>query len=73
MFDNHGPGDPAAGIPHEIFEQGKFLRRQFDRPASARDPPLHPIQLQVFDREYGFQRQPVPPQKRPNPGRQFRK
>ena len=54
MLDDHGAGDPPAGIPHKIFEQGKFLCGQLDTAPGAFDTMFHAIQFEVIDHEYGF-------------------
>ena len=45
-----------ARVAHQIFQQRKFLGRQFDRPPRRASPLLHAIQFQVLDPQHHFRR-----------------
>src|SRR5581483_394442 len=51
VFEDHGFGDHAAGVAHEVFEEGELARLQFDLFAGAGDFAGEQIQLEIADRE----------------------
>src|ERR1700677_359515 len=51
VFEDHGFGDGAAGISHEVFQEGKFARLQFDLLAGAHDLAGEKIEGQIADRQ----------------------
>jgi hypothetical protein len=52
MLDDHRPRNTTTGVAHQVLEQGEFLGSQVDGPASPRNPPFDPIQLEVLDLEH---------------------
>src|ERR1039458_8907113 len=53
VFEDHGLGDRAIGIAHEVFEQGELARLQLDLLAPALHVAGEQIQGQVTDDEAG--------------------
>jgi len=71
MFDDHGAGYSASGVAHEVFEQGKLLRRQLDAFAAAFHLARHPVQFQIGDPQHGFHGPRPSPQQCPYPRRKL--
>src|SRR5262245_12707259 len=48
-FEQHGLGDDATWVAHEIFEHFEFLRLQLDRHAGASHGSSQNIHLEIAD------------------------
>ncbi len=71
MFEDHGPGDAAARMPHKVLQQGKlFCCQVYANPGNLHDM-LHAIQLQIGDSEYRLRGNMASPDQPPDSGRQF--
>jgi len=53
MFKDHGLGDGAPGVAHEVFEQGKLAGLEFDGIGSATDLAGEEIEGEISDGEAG--------------------
>jgi hypothetical protein len=72
VFDDHGPGHSPSGIAHQVFQQCELLGGEFNGLVAARDPALHPIELEIFHGEHRLGRKPAPPEQSTQPRREFR-
>src|SRR4051812_26685578 len=53
-LEQHRPGDDAALVAHEEFEQAKLARLQIDGLAAAADGAAHQIHLEIGDTQHGL-------------------
>ena len=71
MLGDHRPRQHAAGVAHQVFEQGIFLRRQLDPSSPAGHLTRGRIQDQVLHLKNTRGLARAPPQERAHAGHQF--
>ena len=54
VLDDHGTGNIAPGVTHQVFQQRELFAGKFNSPAGALHDSLHPVQLQVGNRQHRF-------------------
>src|SRR6202043_2670401 len=73
MMDDRGARHILAGVEHKVFEQGKFLGRQFDASAAPMYGSAHAIQLQIQTAQDRLERQAASAQQSPHASRELGK
>src|SRR5579872_31099 len=71
VFYDHGARDLAAGVAHQVFEQGKFLGGEIDAAAGAFGAVLHAVEFEIVDFENRFRGQMAAAQQGANSGGEF--
>ena len=71
MFGDHGAGEHAARVAHEIVEKSEFARGQVDLFASPRDGSPGGIERQIIDAQERRFRFRASSQQGPHPRHQF--
>jgi len=61
ILQQHGAGDDLPGMAHQIFEQAKFARLQFDGRTAALGSAGQKIELQIAHRHFGLHRARIAP------------
>jgi hypothetical protein len=71
MFGDHGSCEHAAGVAHQVFEQGIFLEGQLDPLPSSGHIAGRRIEDKIIDLEYARALGGATSKKGPNPRKQF--
>jgi hypothetical protein len=67
MFDDLRPGYPLAFIAHQVLQQTKLFRSEFDGPIGASHRVFHSVYLQVVHTQHGLLGTAATPQQRAHP------
>jgi len=54
MLDDHGAGDLAAGVSHQVFEEREFFGGEVDAAAGAFGAVFDTVEMEIFHHQHGL-------------------